>query len=156
ALLVDKSLVMAEERRGAVRYRLLETIRQYAREKLAETGEAERTRARHADFFLREAEEADAKLRGPEASVWLTSLIAEHDNLRAALAWGLAAGNEAGLRLGGSLAWFWWMRSYFDEGRRWLGRALTASPDRSAARMKALHGAGWLANQQRDAASARQ
>ncbi|MCL6645785.1 MAG: tetratricopeptide repeat protein, partial [Dehalococcoidia bacterium] len=154
AQLVDRSLVIAEERRGAIRYRLLETIRQYAHEKLLDAGEAERTRDRHVAFYLRLAEETEPKLRGPEDRMALDRLEEEHDNLRAALEWCLARDGAAALRLSGALAWFWWMRGHHDEGRRWLTRALAASPQRSAARMKALHGAGWLAHHQRDAATA--
>jgi non-specific serine/threonine protein kinase len=105
AMLVDKSLVQAEERQGTVRYRLLETIRQYAREKLEEAGEAERTQDRHLAYFLDLAEEGDPKLRGPEQRVWLDRLDVEHDNLRAALHWSLTAGaGESALRLCGALS----------------------------------------------------
>ena len=164
AQLVDKSLVLAEEGRGAAgyRYRLLETIRQYAGDRLREAGEAGRTRDRHLAHALALAEAAEPELRGPESGAVLDRLEAEHDNLRAALEAGLAAGAAAGpgagdaaLRLSGALAWFWWLRSYHDEGRRWLARALDGTPVRSAARVKALHGAGWLAHHQRDPATAR-
>jgi DNA-binding CsgD family transcriptional regulator/tetratricopeptide (TPR) repeat protein len=79
----------------------------------------------------------------------------EHDNLRLAIDWALQAGGDTALRLSGALSWFWWGR-YHSEGRRWLSRALTASsPDRTAARMKALHAAGFLAQHQRDSGEAR-
>ena len=128
--LVDKSLVIAEEQRGAVRYRLLETIRQYARDRLQEAGEAERTRDRHLTYFLQLAEEAEPKLRGSEDRLFLVRLEEEHANLRLALEWGLtpSARGDAALRLSGALTWFWWLRSYHDEGRRWLARALAATP----------------------------
>jgi non-specific serine/threonine protein kinase len=159
AQLVDKSLVLAEEQGGAVRYRLLETLRAYARERLREAGEAERTRDRHLAYFLQVAEEAEPRLRGAEYDRFLVELEEEHDNLRAALGWALGLnqtrGDDAALRLSGALAWFWWLRSYHDEGRRWLARALQATPGPSAARMKALHGAGFLAQHQRDSATAR-
>src|SRR5713226_5481995 len=83
--LVEKSLVLYEERGGEGRYRLLETVRQYARDRLLEAGEAEAVRGRHLGFVLRLAEEAEPKLSGPEQVVWLDRLEAEHDNLRAAL-----------------------------------------------------------------------
>ena len=158
AQLVDKSLVLTEEQGGAVRYRLLDTVRQYAHDRLQEAGEAERTRDRHLAYLLRLAEEAEPKLRGVEYRWFLDRLEEEHDNLRVALEWSLtpARRDEAALKLSGALAWFWWLRSYHDEGRRWLARALAATPDRSAARMKALHGAGWLAQHQRDSATARE
>jgi len=157
AQLVDKSLVLTEEQRGAVRYRLLETIRQYAHDRLQEAGEVERTRDRHLAYFLALAEEAEPKLRGVEYQRFLDRLEEEHDNLRIALEWGLspARGDEAALKLSGALAWFWWLRSYHDEGRRWLARALEGTPVRSAARMKALLGAGYLAQHQRDLLAAR-
>ncbi len=155
--LVDKSLVVAEEQHRTVRYRMLETIRQYSREKLAEAGEETSTRDRHLACFLRLAEEAEPKLRGSECRATLQHLEEEHDNLHAALEWSLSPtrGDDAALRLSGGLAWFWWLRSHHDEGYRWLARALAASPARSAVRMKALHGAGWLAYHRRDTATAR-
>ena len=82
-------------------------------------------------------------------------MAVEHDNLRTALDWGLSTGKaEPVVRLSGALAWFWWLRGFHDEGRRWAARALDAAPERSAARMKTLHGAGWLAHHQRDSATA--
>ncbi|MPZ14871.1 MAG: tetratricopeptide repeat protein [Chloroflexi bacterium] len=156
SLLIDKSLVMADQQRRSLRYRLLETIRQYAFGKLGEMGEVERTRARHLDYVLRLAEDAEPKLRLTEQPIWAEQLAAEHDNLGAALEWGLTADRtEAALRLSGALAWFWWLRGTHDEGRRWLTRALAAAPERSTARVRALHGAGWLAHHQRDSATAR-
>jgi non-specific serine/threonine protein kinase len=154
--LVDKSLVIADEHRGAVRYRLLETIRQYGRERLQDAGELERMRARHLAYFLRLAETAEHKLRGADARVWMDRLAEDHDNLRLAVEWALvSSGGDVALRLTGALAWFWWARDAHTEGRRWLERALAAAPDRSPARMKALHGAGWVAHHQRDADAAR-
>jgi predicted ATPase/DNA-binding CsgD family transcriptional regulator len=154
--LVDKSLVIAEEQGGAVRYRLLETIRQYARDKLAEAGEVERTRSRHLDYFREMSEEADIKLRGFDGPAVLARLEAEHDNLRAALEWSLTrSSGEAALRLSGALARFWFLRGYHSEGLQWLMRALAARPERTAARMKALHGAGYLLQHRHDATVAR-
>src|SRR5207302_1650733 len=98
--LVDKSLVLAEARGDDVRYRLLETVRQYARDRLLETGEAAAVRARHLAYFLDLAEQAEPALRGPEQVAWLERLDAEHGNLRAALDWSLAEADAAvGLRL---------------------------------------------------------
>src|SRR5262249_2140026 len=85
SFLVDKSLVHAEEHDGDLRYRLLDTIRQYARERLRESGEEEQTRDRHLGFFLALAEAAHEQLRGAEAARWFARLEAEHDNLRTAL-----------------------------------------------------------------------
>ena len=133
AQLVDESLVIAEEQRDSVRYRLLETIREYAAERLREAGEAERTRDRHLAYFLSLAEAEGPRLRGPQGRAAIARLEEEHDNLREALEWSLAgrrsseqrqrgeAGHgEAALRLSGALAWFWWVRSYHDEAWRWL------------------------------------
>jgi predicted ATPase/DNA-binding NarL/FixJ family response regulator len=157
AQLVDKSLVLTEGHQSVVRYRLIETIRQYAIERLRETAEEERMRDRHLAYFLAMAEEAEPKFRGAEDRMALQQLEEEHDNLRSALGWSLAPARpaETALRLSGALTWFWWLRSYHDEGCMWLARALAATPDRSGARMKALHGAGWLAHHRRDSAAAR-
>jgi len=155
SLLIDKSLVMAEQQPGGLRYRLLETIRQYTLGKLGEKGEVERARDRHLDYFLRLAEDAEPRLRFTEPSIWADRLAAEHDNLRTALDWSLTTDKtEAALRLSGALAWFWWLQGSHDEGRRWLTRALNAAPERSTARVKALYGSGWLAHHQRDSATA--
>jgi predicted ATPase/class 3 adenylate cyclase len=165
--LVEKSLVVYEERGEEDRYRLLETIRQYSRDRLLGAGEAEVVHRRHRDFFLRLAEEAEPKLHGPEQAGWLERLEREHDNVRAALEWcqaesatyaeGVGSGREAGLRLAGALWWFWLVRGYFTEGRDRLARALsrvdTASP--TAARANALNGAGNLAVWQADYAAGR-
>ena len=146
---------------GDGRFVMLETIREFGLERLAESGELSARRRRHAEYYLTLAEEAEAGLRGPDARAWLERLEAEHDNLRAALEWSLAggvdeaAGCEVSLRLGGALAWFWHLRGYAGEGRRWLARALAAAPAPSAARVKALCGAGVLAHFQRDSAAAR-
>ena len=138
-----------------MRYRLLETIRQYARERLEEAGEAEDTRDRHLTRFLSLAEEAEPKLRGPEARTAMDRLDDELDNLRMALHWALQTSPEAALRLSGALGWFWWGRDHHSEGRRWLARSLAASGEPTSARTKALHSAGWLAHHQRDLAEAR-
>lgn len=156
AQLVEKSLMLAEEQQGAMRYRMHETIHQYAREKLLEAGEEVPTRDRHLAYFLRLAEAVEPRLRGHECLTALGQLEQEQDNLRVALEWSLiSARTDAALRLSGALAWFWWLRSHHEEGYRWLERALAVGPGQSAARMKALHGAGWLAHHRRDATTAR-
>ncbi len=127
AHLADKSLVVVEEHVEAVegRYRLLETIRQYARDKVLEAGEAEQVRDRHLDYFLRFAEEAEPKLRGAEQVAWLNRVETEHDNLRAALTWSLESGkSESALRLAGALGYFWQLRGSLSESIRWLEDAL--------------------------------
>jgi predicted ATPase len=142
--LLDKSLVAVEEwaESGVRRYRLLETIRQYAVRRLEKSGEAETLRRGHALFFLQFAEGSEPGLNGPERRLFLGRLEAEHDNLRAAL--GEIMGGDAGLRLAGAL-WFWFHRGYRDEGLGWLGAALgRAEPASAPARAKAPCGAGWL------------
>ena len=115
--LVDKSLVGVEEgEHGAVRYTMLEPVRQYAREKLRESGEEGAVQGRHAGFFLALAEEAESELAGTQQEVWLRRLEREHANVRAALAWALDPSDsgksrehrtELGLRLAGALGRFW-------------------------------------------------
>ncbi len=157
--LVNKSLVLLEtEADGRPRYSLLETIRQYARDRLAEAGEAAATRTRHRDWFLALAEEAEAPIREQQAVHWLNRIEREHDNLRAALEWSHDApdGLEAELRLAGALQSFWLRRGYWIEGRGWLEAALDRpGPATPAARAKALEGAGRFANGQGDFAEAR-
>ena len=127
--LVEKSLVVAETHNGAARYYLLETVRQYAQEKLAEERAADRLRTAHRDWYLAMAEQSALELRGPREDFWLERLEAEHDNLRAALEWSRTEkdGAEAGLRLVGALHFFWWHRDYANEGMRWTEGALARS-----------------------------
>ncbi|MGH2621816.1 MAG: protein kinase domain-containing protein [Anaerolineales bacterium] len=146
--LVDRSLVLVERRNGEARYRMLDTIRQYARVKILEAGEAEQIRVRHLGFFLGLAEEAEPELRGLEQPDWLSRLGAEYDNLRVALDWSQGSGeSETGLRLAGALFRYWLLRGQVDEGRHWLeGTMSRADPTRrTQARAKALRGAGFLA-----------
>jgi predicted ATPase/DNA-binding SARP family transcriptional activator len=130
--LVDKSLVMFEEQQGEAHYRLLETMRQYAGDRLAESGEAETYRSRHRDYFLALAEDAKEKLTGPEQGLWLDRLETEHDNLRQALTFCAEGpnGSDEGLRMGAALQHFWYTRGYLREGRD----RLTALLERSEAR----------------------
>jgi predicted ATPase/DNA-binding XRE family transcriptional regulator len=158
--LVNKSLLIIErEQGGEARYRMLETIRQYASEHLLKAGEAERLRNQRLDFFLHWAEQAGARLRGSQQLEWLSKIEAEHDNLRAALEWSLtqAEHGEDSLRLAGALSSFWDQRGYRGEGRTWLARALAnpAAPSAGAARAKVLYGAGCLASSEGDFLSAR-
>jgi predicted ATPase/DNA-binding NarL/FixJ family response regulator len=145
--LVDKSLVVAETgSEGASRYRMLEPVRQYAREKLESDREADAVLRRHAAFFLALAEGAEPELMGTRQGAWLGRLEREHDNFRAALGWALER-EEAKLALGlsGTLGEFWYVRGHWSEGRRWLEMALASgaeAPD--AARAKALARAGLM------------
>jgi DNA-binding CsgD family transcriptional regulator/tetratricopeptide (TPR) repeat protein len=148
ARLADRSLLVVVPRDdGTVRYRLLETVRQYAQERLSDRGDAVAIRQQHADFFLAIAESAATELRGPAQVVWLSRLENEHGNLRGALRWCLNNGHiELALRLSGALWWFWWLRGYWHEGRDLLRETLLASTGSSAAtRVEALNGAGNLA-----------
>jgi predicted ATPase/class 3 adenylate cyclase len=151
--LLDKSLLRLEERTGGEpRFVMLETIREYARERLAQSGEAEELGRLHAEYFLVLAEEAEPGLKGPAQEQGLERLDAEHDNMRAALSWAIERGeDELGLRLAGALYPFWYARGHFDEGKRWLAETLARGDARSPlARARALAGLSWLADVQGD------
>ena len=123
--LVNKSLVNSDRAQNVeARYHLLETIRQYARDKLLEAGGGERIRAQHLEFFLKLAEKAEPGLRGPDQVRLLDMLEKELDNLRAALEWGLECNLEKGLRLAAALMWLWHLRGHASEGVEWLDRLL--------------------------------
>jgi non-specific serine/threonine protein kinase len=125
--LVNKSLVSSEDdATGTRRYRLLETVRQYARDHLLRSGEALRVRCRHLDFFLAMARRAGPHLTQADQASWLARLQLDHDNMRTALEWSLVApdGADNALELAAHLFWFWLKRGHLDEGRRWLQRAL--------------------------------
>jgi predicted ATPase len=155
--LVDKSLVIADERGGEVRYRMLETVRQYGGDKLEEAGEVGVAHSRHSDWCLALVQSAEDAFDGSHEPVWLARLDLEHDNLRAALAWSLRRGeSETALRLTGALPHFWARRGYLHEGRQWLAQALMAGAEAPAAvRAKALLGAGVLAEMIGDFAATR-
>jgi len=139
----------------------LETVRQYAREKLEESGEEPDVRRHHAEFFLELAERVEPLINGKDRELWLGRLDAEHDNLRAALGWSREeAEGETALRLSGALSWFWYHREYWSEWRSWLDGALAIREEaggasRTAARAKALSGGGFLAWMQGDQDTAR-
>ncbi len=124
--LVNKSLVLADEQGAGVRYRLLETIRQYARDKLLEAGEAEDVRNRHLAHFLGLAEAVEPGLYGRDMIASLDRLEAEQDNLRAAMEWALETDPLGALRLAGALQLFWGRRVSMQEGLAWVRRALAA------------------------------
>ena len=130
--LINKSLVTVEARSGnteaETRYGMLETIRQYTREKLVEAGEDKQMRARHLNACLQFAEAVAPKLHGPDQALWLRRLESDHDNMRAALGWAMAQGDSAAaLRLSGALGWFWFVRGPLSEGRQWLQQAIGLS-----------------------------
>ena len=150
--LIDRSLVRAEAGAdAAMRYRLLEPLREYAWEQLAEMGEAAIICGRHAAFFLALVEETEPRLEGPDQIIWQRRLQVEHDNLRAALGWMIGAGEaEDSLRLAGALSRFWRLQGYLSEGRRWLEQALGQGEATPPVTAKALLGAGMLAYYQGD------
>ena len=141
--LLDKSLLRQEEGpNGEPRFVMLETVHEFAREKLRQSAEAEEIKRVHAEYFLTLAEEAYPELRGPDQLEWLERLEAEHDNMRAALSWALERKEaEVALRLGGALWWFWSVRGYHSEGRRWLEAAL-AIEGRGSPEVRAMALAG--------------
>jgi predicted ATPase/class 3 adenylate cyclase len=141
--LVDKSLCLIDGEGSDPRYRLLETIRQYGFEKLAETSEGQVVRARHRDFYLGFAEDAEPRLQGPEQVAWLQRLEADHDNLRAALRWSLDCDEtEAALRLGSALSLFWDTHGYVREGREWLDELLAHARERPTSTVTARRALG--------------
>ncbi|HEY3231392.1 MAG TPA: helix-turn-helix domain-containing protein, partial [Roseiflexaceae bacterium] len=148
AVLLDHSMLRQEEDLGGQpRFGMLETIREYALERLVESGDADPFRQQHAAYYLALAEQAEPELRGPTARTWLDWLEAERPNIRAALEWALAQGAaELAVRLATALLWFWWDRGHVSEGRKWLEEALGRSgPVPVLLRAKALGAAGFLA-----------
>jgi predicted ATPase/class 3 adenylate cyclase len=150
--LVQKSLVEVDEQEDDARYRLLETVRQYAQEKLDEAGETETYHQAHLDHYLALAETAEPELAGAEQASWLKRLHEEHDNFRGALHWAIQAQQwEAAQRMGGALGRFWATHGHLGEGRVWLAQALQVEEGVDlAAQAKALRYAGTLAWQQGD------
>lgn len=157
--LVDKNLLrQVQGKADEPRFTLLETIREYALERLAASGEAEALRRQHAEYYLVLAEAAEPQLYGPEQQLWLNRLEQEHDNIRAAIGWSATTDDtEIGLRIAGAVSLFWEIHSYFNEGRTWLRTLLSrsAAMEPTAARAKALNAAGDLALNVYDIASAR-
>ena len=156
--LVDKSLLTAETEGTEARYRQLETVREYARDRLLEAGEARDALRRHRDWYLAMVAQAEPEFfRGAESGAWLERLDREHDNLRAALQWSIDEPGQAleGLQLAAGLWRFWEIRGHLAEGRDWLERFLEATGDEaSALRADALTGAGILAFMLGDQAAA--
>ncbi len=159
ASLVDASLLQVEQPppggHPELRYRMLETVREFGLERLAASGEERATRRRHAEWCLDVAERgAAARARGAVRPVLLDQLAAEHGNMRAALAWLAANGTaEELIRLAAALAWFWLHRSHRTEGRAWLERAVARGHEagiRTVELARALDGAAVLALTQGD------
>lgn len=151
--LIDKSLVVRDELPGGrVRYRMLETLRQYGSANLAESGRIAEARDAHLDWMRRVAQEADAKLDGPQAPSYLDLLEEELDNLRSALEWSIASAKpDEGFEIAAAgFGNFWLWRSHLPEARSWMKRLLDLSADASPLHAKALHCAGRLAFQSGD------
>lgn len=154
--LVDKSLLLVVEAIGAEqRYLLLETIREFARDRLEHSGRSNEARRHHAEWYVAIAETAELELRRPEQAVWLTRLNAEHDNLRAALAWAIDHDAELGVRIADALWLYWYIQGHLAEGQRWLERSLASGPDVSPdIRATALNNLGNLVYELGDLARA--
>jgi predicted ATPase/DNA-binding CsgD family transcriptional regulator len=152
ATLMDKSLLYRSEREdGEGRFWMLETVKEYALERLEAAGEEEQVRRAHTAYYLALAAEARSESKGPRQAEWFDRLENDHDNLRAALSWSLEGGEaEIALRLVAELWWFWYKRGHLSEGRRWLEEALEKSAAPIPARAEALNGAGVLARNQSD------
>jgi predicted ATPase/DNA-binding SARP family transcriptional activator len=146
--LIEQNLLISSARGAETRFHMLETIREYAHDRLAERGEVDPIRRRLSEYYLGLAEDAERGLRGPQELAWHSVLEAELDNLRAALAYAdELADAELALRIAGALGRFWWIHSYLSEGRRWLEDALDwgtdAAPEVRAKALQAVAGLAW-------------
>jgi predicted ATPase len=155
AVLVDQSLLQPEVSGGVSRYGMLETVREFALEQLAASGEEEAVHNAHAAYFLALAERAAPLLHGAQQQEWLERLQVEHANLRIVLARSEESGDvTSALRLAAALWRFWHRRGYWREGRGWLVRLLALSEAVAdvelTVRATALTGAGWLAHYLRE------
>jgi predicted ATPase/class 3 adenylate cyclase len=151
--LLDKSLLVREETsEEESRFVMLETIHEFAREMLQESGEAAEVSRLHAEYFLTFAEEAEPELEGPDQVAWMERLEADLDNFRAALSWLLEVGEaELALRIGAALSLFWRIRGHLSEGRRWLSEGLSGGDAAPAGvRARAMLVLGDLAWKQGD------
>jgi predicted ATPase len=148
--LIDKSLVLSDRSASdVVRYRILEPLRQYAMEKLTESGEAKSIEANHLRHYTTVSEHAYQERIEKEAA-WMEHLERDHDNLRAALTWASDHDPAGALQLAGALGWFWVLHSHFSEGRRWLRHVLAGQRPRSRESARALCAASALAAFQGD------
>jgi predicted ATPase/DNA-binding CsgD family transcriptional regulator len=154
--LVDQSLLRQVQNPGlpSARYAMLETIREYAAERLDQMPEADRVRGAHAAAFLALVEAGGRPHAGLAKKEWLERLDTEHNNIRAALGWYREHDPPAALRLAASMSAFWSLRGHHTEGRQRLGELLGLVSDESMTRVSALNGAAWLAIDQGDYAHA--
>lgn len=142
--LVNKSLVIAENVWGKSRYHVLETIRQYARERLLDTrGDFERVMRRHLEYFVGWSEEANRQLRGASQREWLRRMELEADNSRLALEWSMRPeyDPDMSLRLLSAVLWFWWLHGHYSEAKRWIVRILARGSFRQSPAM--AHVLSW-------------
>src|SRR5262249_25431529 len=145
--LVDKSLVLVEERDGQQRYRFMVALQEYAQKRLADAGGAADVVRRHAEFFLGLALEGESKLLGSEQRTWVERLNADHGNMRAALNWAAKTDVQIGLRLAGALSRFWELRGLWQEGRKWLAEMVGTKDALAhpAQQVQAFNGAARIA-----------
>lgn len=150
--LVEKSVLTPEQVGDAIRYRMLETIREYGRERLTGRDEVAALRSRHRDHYLRLAEQAAAEWFGPTQRSWAARLRRESANVRAALNYCLTEPGQAdaGVRMAGALWMYWIPCGFLLDGRAWLDRALAASSTPGRARARALWANGYVATRQGD------
>ncbi|HKS45954.1 MAG TPA: LuxR C-terminal-related transcriptional regulator [Amycolatopsis sp.] len=153
--LVAQSVLLAGERDGRTRYRMLETIREYGWERLAASGEHTEVRTRHQEFFGRLAERIAAEWEGPGQEAGLAALRADHGNLRSALEWCVTTGStKKALSLVTALRYHWCADGFLSEGRRWIDRALALPGHDEPERVTALWVAAWVMLLQGDYAEA--
>lgn len=148
--LADQSLLRRVEGQGAPRFAMLETVREFAAERLSEMPSAARIRGCHAAAFLDLVEEAGRLLTGPGEKEWIARLDLEHHNLRAAIDWYSREFPHAALRLAAAMTPFWIRRGHYTEGRQRLLTLLDCVPDETSIRVSALNGAAWMAIDQGD------
>ena len=150
--LADKNLILTEEHKGATHYRMLETIRQYALDRLRETGEEARWRNRHFGWVLELAEESFKPLTGPDQNLWLDRMAPELDNFRAALRWAIEHKLPDAFRMAPNLSRWWVKRAHLTEAREWFSRLLDIIPGDQAKRDRgrALSAVGNMAMYQGD------
>lgn len=153
--LVDKNLVVTDEQAGATRYRMLETVRQYAQDRLRDSGEESQWRSSHLACFVALGADFNREVIGTKQHAWLARIASEHDNLRAALAWSTEASPLDGLGLAVALDAFWRIRGFLAEGREWFARLLDVVPIdlRTRLRARGLYAAGLFAILQGDYAA---
>jgi predicted ATPase len=152
--LINNSLAQSRDLAGELRFSLLETIREYAHDKLHDSGESENIQRAHAAYCLTLVEQSESELMGPHQAIWLDRLELEYGNIRAALEWCKTHDLDCGLRIAGALYRFWELHSHIVEGRTWLETFATLSTGATLSRGKVLNAAGAMADYMGDYASA--